>query len=65
MTTVYGYRHYNVITDKFYVSRFKGTKRYIDRVRGELMRDTAEAVPSSAVDIDGRYDPTMGGTPHA
>ena len=57
MVMVYHFKVYDGTNDKFLVPPRKSTAERIGRVGGQLIEETGEDVPDSALDDDGRYDP--------
>lgn len=57
MIAVYAFKVWDGFADTYNYPEFKSTKERIDRVRGVILDDTAENVPVSALDEDGRYIP--------
>jgi len=57
MVMVYHFKVYDGFRDEFVVPALKSTAERIGRVRGDLIPDSAEDVPASQVDDDGRCRP--------
>ena len=54
---VYHFRVYDVHTDDTVVPPRKSTAERIDRIRGQIIEESGEDVPESALDGDGQYIP--------
>ncbi len=56
--TVYHFRVWDPVTDKYIVPRRKSPEKRIKHIGGELFRDTAEVVDHATLDEQDRYDPS-------
>ena len=57
MVTVHSSKRWDISRGDYATLPLKGTIEYIKAIRGQTISSTAEDVPSSAIDEQGRYDP--------